>query len=86
MHLEAGSLRVKIGDHVRRGQALARIGSSGDARAPHLHFQVSSSPQFWAGEGAPYLIDHYRIESGSDVTGSRMRELPLNNFVVDFAR
>jgi len=86
MHLEAGSLRVKAGDHVRRGQVLARIGCSGDARGPHLHFQVSSSPQFWAGEGIPYLIDHYRIESGSDETGPRTRELPLNDFVVDFGR
>lgn len=84
MHLEAGSLRVKLGDRVRRGQILARIGCSGDAREPHLHFQVSSSPQFWAGEGVPYLIDHYRIESGSAVTGARTRELPLDNFVVDF--
>lgn len=85
MHLEAGSLRVKVGDHVRRGQVLARIGCSGDARGPHLHFQISTNPQFWAGEGVPYLIDHYRVESGSDVTGARTHELPLDNFVVDFA-
>lgn len=85
MHLEAGSLRVKVGDHVRRGEVLARIGCSGDARGPHLHFQISSSPQFWAGEGVPYLIGHFRIESGSDVTGARAHELPLDNFVVDFA-
>ena len=31
-HLQAGSLRVKVGDHVRRGQLLANIGDSGDAR------------------------------------------------------
>ncbi|MGH8317805.1 MAG: M23 family metallopeptidase [Steroidobacteraceae bacterium] len=86
MHLKAGSLRVKPGDHVHRGQILAQIGCSGDAREPHLHFQISTSPDFWAGEGVPYLIDHYRIVSGSDVTGERARELPLDNFVVDFGR
>jgi hypothetical protein len=31
MHLQSGSLRVKVGDRVRRGQVLARAGASGDA-------------------------------------------------------
>lgn len=51
MHLEAGSLRVKVGDHVRRGQVLAGIGCSGDARGPLLHFQISSGPQFGRARG-----------------------------------
>jgi murein DD-endopeptidase MepM/ murein hydrolase activator NlpD len=42
MHLQPGSLRVKAGNHVRRGQALARVGGSGDAREPHLHFEVTT--------------------------------------------
>ena len=32
MHLQPGSLSVKTGERVRRGQVLARIGCSGDAR------------------------------------------------------
>jgi hypothetical protein len=32
LHLQSGSLRVNTGDRVRRGQLLARIGASGDAR------------------------------------------------------
>jgi len=31
---------VKIGDTVRRGQMVARVGSSGSANAPQLHFEV----------------------------------------------
>src|SRR3989442_10265330 len=38
MHLQPGSLRVKAGDRVRRGQLVARIGGSGHGRAPHLPF------------------------------------------------
>ena len=85
-HLQPGSLQVKIGDRVQRGQFLARVGDSGDAREPHLHIEVTTDPHFAAGEGVPYLIDSYRVVAGDHVTGLRTRELPLNGMVVDFGR
>ena len=85
MHLQPGSLRVKTGERVRRGQVLARIGCSGDAREPHLHFEVTTSPKLLAGEGVPYLIDRYRCKSASDgPVELRIHELPLDNSVVAF--
>jgi hypothetical protein len=39
-HLAKGSLRVKVGDVVAAGQALAHVGFSGDTEFPHLHFSV----------------------------------------------
>jgi murein DD-endopeptidase MepM/ murein hydrolase activator NlpD len=83
-HLQAGSLRVKVGDHVRRGQLLANIGDSGDAREPHLHFQVSTSSDLLAGEGVPYLIDKYSVKSASAAWEMHTRELPLGGTLVDF--
>jgi hypothetical protein len=83
-HLQRGSLRVKVGDRVRRGQLLARIGNSGDAREPHLHFQVSTAPDIVASEGVPYLINHYRVKTESGDWKAQTREFPLGNIVVDF--
>jgi hypothetical protein len=83
-HLQPGSLRVKVGDHVRRGQQLARIGDSGDAREPHLHFEITTSPKALAGEGLPYLIGQYRVTTGSGTTERRTQELPLRDTLVDF--
>ncbi len=80
-----GSLRVKVGDRVRRGQLLAIIGDSGGAREPHLHFQVSTSPDLLAGEGVPSLIDQYGLKSTSAVWEMRTRELPLGGTLVDFS-
>jgi hypothetical protein len=85
MHLQAGSVRVKVGDRVRRGQVLALVGDSGDAREPHLHFEVTTSSKLLAGEGVPYLIDQYRSKSTSDgPTELHRHELPLDKSVVTF--
>jgi hypothetical protein len=85
MHLQPGSLRVKAGDYVRRGQVLARIGASGDAREPHLHFEVTTSAKLLAGEGVPYLIDRYRSlgESG-EPPEVHIHELPHDKDLVAF--
>jgi hypothetical protein len=80
-HMQTGSVRVKTGDRVRRGQPIGLIGISGDAREPHLHFEVTTSPVAFMGEGVPYLIDRYGVAGSSGQTHS----LPLNGAVVDFS-
>ena len=39
-HLARGSLQVKPGDSIKRGQPLGRVGLSGLTEYPHLHFTV----------------------------------------------
>jgi murein DD-endopeptidase MepM/ murein hydrolase activator NlpD len=39
-HCQAGSLVVSIGQVVSAGQALCKAGQTGDATAPHLHFEM----------------------------------------------
>lgn len=84
MHLEPGSVRVKVGDRVQRGQILARVGCTGDAREPHLHFEVTNSSKPLSGEGVPYLIDTYRSKGTNGVLELRTHELPLDKSVVVF--
>jgi hypothetical protein len=86
-HLQPGSVRVKTGDHVHRGQVIARIGCSGDARAPHLHFQVTTaSTGIVAGEGVPYVIEQFRLSTAAGAVQTRTRELPLGGMLVDFGQ
>jgi peptidase M23-like protein len=60
-HLKAGSLRVREGDRVRRGQALALTGNSGNTSGAHLHFHVMDTPSALAAEGVPYVIDAFVV-------------------------
>lgn len=83
-HLKPGSVRVKAGDRIQRGDLLAQIGNSGDARWPHLHFQISTSPDILAGEGVPFLIDSYRARDGEGVWQIRTREYPMGDIAVEF--
>ena len=83
-HLEPGSVRVKSGDRVKRGQALGQIGNSGDSREPHLHFEVMDGPDLLAGEGLPYLIDRYEIRSQDGSLDSRANELPTLETLINF--
>jgi len=85
MHLQPESVLVNAGDRVRRGQVLARIGASRDAREPHLHFEVTTSATLLAGEGVPDLIERHRCTSpNGGAIELRIHELPLNKNVVVF--
>ena len=52
-HLQPGSVQVKPGDPVKRGQVIARLGTSGNSTEPHLHFQVTDGPEPLLSAGIP---------------------------------
>ncbi len=98
-HLIPGSLRVKPGDRVRKGQVIGQLGFSGDSTGPHLHLHVADAPQPLLGEGVGYgferftLLGRYedlgRLGSApwTPLTGlapERRDELPGSNVVVSF--
>jgi hypothetical protein len=95
-HLQPGSLQVKAGDRVRRGQILGRVGNSGNATGPHLHFHLATGPGL-EGEGLPYAIETFEELGRESVAGdtptwdpqgarstARRRELPVEHSVVAF--
>lgn len=82
-HLQPGSVRVRKGERVRRGQQLGQIGNSGDARYPHLHFQLTTTPHILASEGLPYVLDRYRIKSADGSWELRRGEMPLSSMPID---
>jgi len=82
-HLRPGSVRVRVGDRVKRGEVVALVGNSGSSFEPHLHFEVTTSPEALRGEGVPYLIDAY-ADVGSGTRSRRLRQLPIAASLVEF--
>jgi murein DD-endopeptidase MepM/ murein hydrolase activator NlpD len=83
-HLIPGSLRVKPGDRVRRGQVIGLLGNSGNSTGPHLHFHLSDRNTALAAEGVPYVIDGRDLMRGPGEWERRTNELPIQNERVRF--
>jgi murein DD-endopeptidase MepM/ murein hydrolase activator NlpD len=60
-HLQPGSVSVKVGDRVRAGAVLGKLGSSGNSSEPHLHFQVCDRPDPLLCAGIPVAFDNLTI-------------------------
>lgn len=58
-HLAPG-LSVKPNQRVRRGQVIARLGSTGQASRPHLHLHLSDANAPLAAEGQPFELAGWR--------------------------
>jgi Peptidase family M23 len=60
-HMQPGSLRVKVGDKVTRGQVLGLVGNTGNSSEPHLHFHICNSSSEIGCEGLPYALSSYEL-------------------------
>jgi murein DD-endopeptidase len=96
-HLQPGSLKVKLGDRVKRGQVLGLLGNSGNSTAPHLHFHLADGNSPLGAEGLPFVFENFEqldllhgdIESMSGAwkqpagpPRKALREIPLENSIV----
>ncbi|HTQ59927.1 MAG TPA: M23 family metallopeptidase [Candidatus Solibacter sp.] len=93
-HLQPGSLRVKLGDKVHRGQVLGLVGNSGNSTEPHLHFHIENASSPLGAEGLPYSLASFEVVGHgwgwkpADAKGPgevHHNEIPLENEVVNFA-
>ena len=59
-HMKPGSVRVRVGERVRRGQMLGKLGNSGNSATPHLHLQVQTTRSF-VSDGLPFVFNRFRL-------------------------
>jgi hypothetical protein len=61
MHMQTGSVTVKVGDRVTTGQIIGKLGNSGDAFGPHLHYQLQSGPRLWEYQSLPVRFQNIDV-------------------------
>jgi hypothetical protein len=67
-HMQTGSVAVKVGDRVARGQVLGQVGNTGNSTMPHLHFHVMDGPSPLGSDGLPYRLDRFDLEGTTDLS------------------
>ena len=90
-HLQTGSIKVSLHERVTRGSVIARLGNTGQATAPHLHFQLTDGNSVLESEGVPYVFAKFTdLGPGSDYetdkhpSNARKDSIPGKDEVIDF--
>jgi murein DD-endopeptidase len=73
-HLQPGTLKVKKGDTIHRGQALGLVGNSGNSTEPHLHFHIADRNAAIDSEGLPYAFDSFELEAAPNRVTPAMKQ------------
>ena len=68
-HVQRGSVPVKVGDRVRRGDVVGRLGNSGNSTEAHLHFHISRGPTPLAATNWPFVIAEFDVVGSLTETG-----------------
>jgi Peptidase family M23 len=66
-HLQKNSVTVRVGDQVKKGTVLGKLGNSGNTSGPHLHFHVMTGPSVLGSDGVPYVIDSFNLAGQIDI-------------------
>ncbi|UCG56592.1 MAG: peptidoglycan DD-metalloendopeptidase family protein [Phycisphaerales bacterium] len=64
-HLKLGSIKVRVGDRVKKRQVIALCGNSGNSSEPHLHYHLQNTPVIQDGTGIKCYFEQMTvIEAG----------------------
>lgn len=66
-HFKKGSIAVREGDKVKRGQIIGLCGNSGHSEEPHLHFHLQDRANFYFAIGLPIEFSDFILKNQGQV-------------------
>lgn len=76
-HLREHSVAVKVGDAVKAGSPIGKLGNTGPSEGPHLHLGLLDKPDPIAGRSLPFVFDGFTLVGAVDFDASREDKLVI---------
>ena len=99
-HLKPGSIRVKPGQRVKKGDVIANLGFTGQTTGPHLHIHVADADSPLGAEGLPFAFESFMLlgsysdftifekarwqDKNQEISSKIINERPAPNTVISF--
>jgi hypothetical protein len=80
--MRPGTIKVKVGDEVKAGDILGRVGNSGNSTEPHLHEHIVNQPSFLAGQGVPYEFERFQASGAINLVTKPHDQMYFRNIGV----
>lgn len=78
-HLQRGSVSLKVGDKISRGQVIAKCGNSGNCVEPRLQMHLQNTPVMQDAYAIPMFFDEIGVQRKKDIEHIEKNYAPVRD-------